>query len=682
MDALRLFALLIYTFGAFAYGAMLLMWIRELGAVGWADRRSTGTWNREADLVNGTLLVISFSWFVCNVAQLLVQLTPQRQLWQVDVANVLLAFAFPPLIMHITWAEVSVASRAVMSRAWRYMLWPAYGFCTLLPLWLLGVSFPSADDGVVRDAAVTATAGLSAAFVAAAVYSTVLISRSPSSEFRSPSRDALQARRSLLGLFAAMALIFLLMLWVAATGNTDSPMTAAVFLLQVTAKSLPLLFVFVSTYFEDRFQFFDLFVKRGAAFLVAIGVLTVWFALTLPFARPLVDTWAAPWVYAVALIPAVGAISWISRRVASALDRRWLGRRYTTVSALTRFVSALRSVTSQAEAIERAERALTEIFGARAAIRLGADGREALDFDVQQRVPIDVPTGTHGAILMGRRSSDAPYFSEDVALLSSLAGILGAVLDNLELQQRRREHEQRAHELSLHASRSELKALRAQINPHFLFNALNAIAGLIHRNPGRADRTIEQLADVFRYALRSSEDEWTTLGEELQFVQSYLEVERARFGERLEAEVRVGREAATARIPTMMVHTLVENAVKHGLAEVRGTARISVEARAGGDRLTIVVIDNGPGFQSSADGRRSTVHGRQSVESGQPASAPNASDRGGYGLANIRERLRGYFGDRAALTIGRDQARGLTTVSIEMPAATAAPAAQSQGIMS
>ena len=673
MDALRLFALLIYTFGAFAYGAMLLMWVRELGAIGWATRKSPGSARREADAVNGAMLLVSLVWFVCNAAQLLVGLTPQRRMWQLDVAGIVLAFAFPPLIMHITWAEVALLPAGRVSRAWRFALWPAYAFCAVLPLWLFAVSYAATDGRVVATAAWSASNGLSLAFIAAAGYSIALVTRtSPASAVqpgRRTEREVRRARWSLVALFGGMALIFLFMLWVGAiSGSAPQPMFRAGIrdLLEIAAKSLPLVFVFVSTYFEDRFQFFDLFVKRGAAFLIAIGVLTVWFAMILPSTRPLVDTWAAPWIYAVALIPAVGVISWMYGRVTAVLDRRWLGRRYPTVEALTRFVSALRSVTSLADASRHAEQALMEIFDAPVAVRAAPEASEAVDFEIQHRLAIDSSTHRNGWILMGRRRSQTPYFSEDVALLSSLAGILGAVLDNLDLQQRRRDQEQRAHELSLHASQSELKALRAQINPHFLFNALNAIAGLIHRNPARADRTIEQLAEVFRYALRSSDDEWTTVGEELQFVQSYLEVERARFGDRLQTDVRVASEAAGARIPTMMVQTLVENAVKHGLTEVRGTAVVSVSAESAADRLRLAVVDNGPGFTENA--LRSTE---------------KPSSRTGYGLANIRDRLRGYFGDRAHLSISRDDGRGLTTVSVEMPLGRAAtPADRSREVAS
>ena len=105
------------------------------------------------------------------------------------------------------------------------------------------------------------------------------------------------------------------------------------------------------------------------------------------------------------------------------------------------------------------------------------------------------------------------------------------------------------------------------------------------QDPAVADRTIEQLADVFRYALRGAESEWALLDDELEFVRAYLEVERARFGSRLHIDVRLGDDVRGARVPTMMVQTLVENAVKHGVALVRGPASVEVNARRDGERL-------------------------------------------------------------------------------------------------
>src|SRR5204862_5029623 len=106
MDAVRLFALLIYTFGVFAYGAMLALWIAEMGRVGWGARRQPGpTGGRGLEAMNGVLLALSFVWFLCNVAALVVGMTPRGRAWQIDVATIFLAFAFPAVIMHVSWTE-------------------------------------------------------------------------------------------------------------------------------------------------------------------------------------------------------------------------------------------------------------------------------------------------------------------------------------------------------------------------------------------------------------------------------------------------------------------------------------------------------------------------------------------------------------------------------------------------
>jgi sensor histidine kinase YesM len=235
-----------------------------------------------------------------------------------------------------------------------------------------------------------------------------------------------------------------------------------------------------------------------------------------------------------------------------------------------------------------------------------------------------------------------------VALLETLADVFASMLDNVRLQHRRQEQELRSQELALSASRSELKALRAQINPHFLFNALNAIAGLIHKDPRRADQAVEQLAEVFRYTLRGSESEWVALEDELDFVRSYLEVEQARFGARLAFRIELDPALGPLRIPTMILQTLVENAVKHGVAVSRGPGRIEVTADRRADRLVLEVTDNGPGLAHAAEG--STPEGR-----------------GGFGLSNVRRRLQGYFGAAAELAVQGDAARGLTVASVRLP---------------
>ena len=402
--------------------------------------------------------------------------------------------------------------------------------------------------------------------------------------------------------------------------------------------------MFVSTYYENRFAFFDLFVKRGAGFVISMAVLTIWLAVMLPILRPLVSTWAAPWLFAVALIPAVVVIPWLYVIVSDALDRRWLGRHFTPPEGLSHFMGALRLATTEGQLIEHAQNGLKEIFGADAIVTLGPELRDTAA--AAQTIPVRSGERIVGHFLMGTRVNDTPYFSQDLQLLGSLAGVFAHVLENLHLQQRKLEQEQRARELSVQASRSELKALRAQINPHFLFNALNSIAGLIHRDPAVADRTIEQLADVFRYALRGAESEWAILDDELDFVRAYLAVERARFGDRLRTDVRMDPALLGARIPTMIVQTLVENAVKHGASSVRGPASVTVDAHSEGERLVVSVADNGPGFG----------------DTDRPAAS---RARGGYGLVNVRQRLDGYFGASAALSLTRTD--GVTAVSISLP---------------
>jgi len=661
MNALRLFALLVYTFGVFAYGAMLALWIGEMGRVGWgARRRLSIAGGRELDVMNGALLALSFLWFVCNVAGLLVGMAHRGDSAILDGATILLAFCFPPIIMHVSWAEVSHACEQRLGRGWRLALWPAYVICLGLPLWTITALYgpPVLRSQPTADRLLGA--GLSGAFIATAIYCIALVARRGRTNPLS-LRDR-ESRRSMLVLFGCMIAVFMLLFLIGTFGEGPRPGLATFSgFVEIVARSLPLVFVFVGTYYENRFQFFDLFVKRGAGFVISIVVLTIWLALMLPVLRPVVSMWAAPWIVAIALTPAVVVIPWLYVIASRVLDRRWLGRRFTPTEALSHFMGTLRSATTEALLIARAQEGLKEIFGAEAMVTLepepaDADMETSTTAVAARRIPIRSGDRVVGQFLMGPRVNDTPYFSQDVHLLGSLAGVLAHVLENLRLQERKLEQEQQARELSLHASRSELKALRAQINPHFLFNALNSIAGLIHRDPAVADRTIEQLADVFRYALRGAESEWAILDDELEFVRAYLEVERARFGERLGTDVRVDQAARGARIPTMIVQTLVENAVKHGASAIRGTASVIVDARAEDGRLVVSVSDNGPGFS----------------ESDLP-EAPRAG--GGYGLLNVRQRLDGYFGSSAAMSIVRRQ--GMTVVSVSLPLVRQEPRSQS-----
>ena len=575
MRALGLVALLVYTFGAFAYGAILFLWVTQVRYRRWAAREDVcAPAGREADGVNGALLVVSLLWFCCNVGLVLFRLVPLRHSLAARRGLHLPGIRLPA----DHHAHDAVGGRRDASgrdvRRLARALWAVYAAAIIIPVWGVTLVLPSSVDLAARQFGNQLLGfGLTGGFVAAAVYSIALIARH--GEAREPRRQ--RGRQWTLGLFGLTAVLFLMIFALTVLSSNARPWQAAFTLLEIAAKSLPLVFLFVGTYHENPFQFFDLFVKRGAAIILSVAVLTAWFAIVFPALKPFGTTWAAPWIYAIVLLPVVVALPWIHGRIRDVLDRRWLGRRYSTIEAVKHFLGTLRSATTEALLIDRAQTGLEEIFGAKATVLLGAS--DAPGIPVAQEIPVRSGDRIVGRFLMGPRLSEAPYFSEDVALLASLADVFSHVLENLHLQERKLEQDQRTREMSLQASRSELKALRAQINPHFLFNALNSIAGLIHRDPAVADRTIEQLADVFRYALRGAESEWAVLDEELEFVRAYLDVERARFGERLHVEVQLDEDARGARVPTMIVQTLVENAVKHGAASVRGSAVVIVRAR-------------------------------------------------------------------------------------------------------
>ncbi|HEV3485995.1 MAG TPA: histidine kinase, partial [Vicinamibacterales bacterium] len=557
MTAIRVAALLVFTFGVFAYGAVLVFWGREAGRMPWgAVRRETTA--RPADRVGTAMVVVSFVWFVVNLLLTLARLGLMNG-EPLDFAVLWLALAFPPLIMHVAVSEATRATGRPLPSQWQRAPWPVYAVSAGTAIVATLVLADLVHWISAASMAWVLNLVLGVAFIAAAIFSATLISRRDN---RKTERER-QSHRWMVALFGFMALLFVITF---AEGRVPELVRAV---LELTARSLPLLFMFVGSYWEDRFGFFDLFVKRGVALIATILILAAAFALVVPWLERVSGSPAAPWIYAVVMLPAVGALPWVHGRIGAALDRWWLGRRFAPVEAVKHFVSGLRSATTERQLLAKAEAELSEIFGAPAAVRLDAGDGAPPPFNVVHTARVRSGDAIIGRLMLGKRASEAPYFSEDLALLSTLADVFGSVAQNMELQRREQEQDRRARELSLHASRSELKALRAQINPHFLFNALNAIAGLIHRNPAVADDTVEKLADVFRYALRGAESEWAVLDSELEFVRAYLDVERARFGERLQVDVDADAEVRGARVPTMIVQTLVENAVKHGVLHQR-----------------------------------------------------------------------------------------------------------------
>ncbi|HXV77026.1 MAG TPA: histidine kinase [Candidatus Polarisedimenticolaceae bacterium] len=638
MELLRIVQLLTYSFGAYAFGSALVMTLRPASPR--PDdclARGPSRFARTADLL---MLVVCLVWFCTLLAHTLDELRPGRWL-SIDLTRLVLMYQFPPLIALVNYADARKQTEALAHAAWR---------TTLVGLWVLAeatlaYALLAVYDVLpaVRPLDVYLGLSISALFVLASVFSSFVVVRGRPHRETQTERSG---RRWMLGLYLLMVALVGLIVTAYSLGWPIAEVFAFV------GTSLPLIFMFTATYHADRFEFFDLFVKRGLLVLATIVLLTAFFGGVLPRLEAIELGWARPWVYAVALSPAVLALPWVYRKMGAWLDNVWLGRRLTTLEAMKRFLSDLGQGADRRDLVLRAERGLSEIFNAPAQVRLSPERAQPDDAEWLQQAPVVSPDGTVGVIRLGRRANHVPYFSEDRALLGSLADVFSHMLRAVDLHRKKREQEQLARELSLRASRAELRALRAQINPHFLFNALNTIAALIHQDPARADQTVEQLAEIFRYTLRGSDSEWTPLDDEIDFVRSYLEVERARFGERLSVEITADAEARAHFVPTMMIQTLVENAVKHGVARVRGVARIEVDATVAGDRLVVAVRDSGPGFDRAT-----------------PASVKRGAGGGGYGLHNVRRRLLGHFGAQAALEVRRDETRGRTEVRLVFPSA-------------
>jgi len=166
----------------------------------------------------------------------------------------------------------------------------------------------------------------------------------------------------------------------------------------------------------------------------------------------------------------------------------------------------------------------------------------------------------------------------------------------LALHERELEHE-RARKMALEA---RLAALEARLQPHFMFNTLNAISALIEEDPAQAERTVERLAALLRFSLDATERGLVPLAHELKIVADYLEIERTRFGERLSYVLDVPADAAACEVPPLAVQTLVENSVKHAIAPRPQGGRIRVEADVAGAQLLVRVWDDGPGFTTAA----------------------------------------------------------------------------------
>ncbi len=257
-------------------------------------------------------------------------------------------------------------------------------------------------------------------------------------------------------------------------------------------------------------------------------------------------------------------------------------------------------------------------------------GRSGMSW-AETLVPVRLSQGDTWYILLGRRGGGRRYLSEDLSFLARLSAGIVEQIERL-----------RGAEVQRLVTQAELRALQAQINPHFLFNALNALYGMIPRENSGARRTVVNLADIFRYFLQTQKT-FIPLNEELQIVKAYLEIERLRLGRRLQTNIDVDARALDVLIPTLSIQPLVENAIKHGISANPEPGLLELVVQCAGKEIKVMVRDSGAG-------------------SGQPADSGPGT---GVGLANVSRRLQLCYSTSASLTMESSSAG--TTVTFLVP---------------
>jgi signal transduction histidine kinase len=435
--------------------------------------------------------------------------------------------------------------------------------------------------------------------------------------------------------------------------------------------SLPL--VLAILYQDYRFAFADLFLKRALSVLVLMAVVGLLYAT---LAAPLIDPHAiaarrsldnGSHLLSTAALLALWSVTALAypliRRVVFSFVDRVILRRADYREVRTALATRLSAVQEVGGALDVATELLGGAFDASAASWREARQRPAPGESIvlgSRRIDacIVVPTAHDPTyeIAIGELRGGRTLLSDDLVLMDGAAASVARRIDELRLESERHEREQREQEVLRLATESELRALRAQLNPHFLFNALNTLGHLMQAAPDRALATLHRLTALLRAVLRRSAGQFVALREELEIVEAYLAIERERFEERLTVDVDVPPELLHTPVPPLLLQPLVENAVKHGIAPLREGGRVMVRASKdvtgdGTSFLRVCVIDTGGGMRPSA-----------------------YIERGGVGLSNIASRLSHYYGAVATMAM-RETPGGGTTVELRIPIGVPAAAA-------
>ena len=533
------------------------------------------------------------------------------------------SFAFHPLIGVLAYSalgflpSVVVHSVQLENRQRSLLTWAAYGISTLaagLHIWayIAGRPVPSSESLVLLTlGAVSLTAGL----------------------LLSNFRQTIQRK--------AVWVTSLLIFAVSSLHLVSHQGSGSSWPIELIAHQSSLPLVLAILYQNYRFAFADIFLKRAVSLIL---LALVAFGIYVAVARPLTEIAAGLsvpataiilvfWVGTALLFPAIARFaSWLVDVVLlkrsdyeaffHELARQIDETGSTDVvpaqvaSVLAKEFSAASSSWREVEYLKNDNRL--------SAVNLSGESIEMVIRTVERPFYL---------VQLGEFAGGRRLLSEEIGMLEMVANHAARRIDALRVTHERCEREFREQQFSRLAAEAQLTALRAQINPHFLFNALTTIGYLIQESPDKALQTLLQLTKLLRRVLNTT-DEFATLDAELQLIDSYLEIERARFEDRLRVSIDIPDELRKVEIPTLILQPLVENAIKHGISATRAggeiSIRASVENDGGHEDLCVTVADTGDGKALLA----------------RPESS-------GVGLRNIEDRLESYYQGEARFELYR-----------------------------
>jgi TRAP-type mannitol/chloroaromatic compound transport system permease large subunit len=249
------------------------------------------------------------------------------------------------------------------------------------------------------------------------------------------------------------------------------------------------------------------------------------------------------------------------------------------------------------------------------------------------------------SVLPTVRNPSAPSFDAGMITGLMIYATIAAIVYSIQAMERLQAEQARVAQLQNLQTRAELEALRAQLNPHFLFNTLHSLMALVRHNPKLAEDALEKLATLLRYTLMSSsQGSDVTLREEIDFVRDYLRLEQIRLGERLRVEEKLQREALDCMIPPLTLQPLIENSIKHAMATRKKGCLVTINANRHNGVLTLLVSDDGPGTSAAA-----------------------VAKSAGSGLRIARQRLAARYRTAAAFEINTQPGQGFA-IRMEIPA--------------